>query len=299
MEHKIHRVQKEHSRTPEELSAVCKAHKKSGGPSAAVVDVQGEQELSTVQGPRSICGCTSTVAPLVHVNQQPTQAQEPLHRRRGRRSGRFCRRSCCWWTGTFCITSAGMAIVLGIVSVVAYLLLKPKAPSFLVSDASITAFSLSSQPIIPADAIPEVPIYLNADVTFHVTAENPNKKIGIYYEKVDVMLFYQDEKIGEGSIPPFFQGHENITFLLLHMVGKDVALTPTIGNALQTTLNNATSTISLSARTMAAVSIKIGSWKSGSWKFAINCKVKLDNPTALDPRLMSKSCALKVSSISI
>jgi len=166
-----------------------------------------------------------------------------------------------------------------------------------VSDATITLFNISSQPVSAANAIAGVSLYLNADVTFDVRAENPNKKIGIYYYALDVTLSSENQNISSGSIPPYYQGHQNTTLLYLNMKGQDVGMTPSIGSALQTSLKDVDSSILLHARTMAKVRIKVGSWKSHASKFQIDCDVQMSNPTQPKPHLLSKRCAFKVKKL--
>ncbi|MCO5571981.1 hypothetical protein L7F22_025741 [Adiantum nelumboides] len=227
---------------------------------------------------------------------QPLPPNHPSVRaeRRRQRRGCCCGRSCCCWLGILCSIFAAIVIILGIAALVLYLVLQPKTPDFSVSDASITSFNLSTQPLSASNAIAGASVYLNADVTFNVSAENPNKKIGIFYDAVDVTLFYDDQNIGQGSIPAFYQGHRNTTLLLLHMKGQDVGLTSTVGSTLRTTLSVASNSIFLHARTLAEVRIKVGSWKSRASKFQIDCNVEMSNPTAPNPRLLSKSCSFKV-----
>lgn len=258
-----------------------------------------EQEKSLMRADEE-AGVDTPQKDFIYKVPPPLPADHPSARaaqRQGRGRGSCCGRSCCCCIGILCSILAAIVIILGITALVLYLVLQPKTPDFSVSDATITSFNLSAQPLSSSNAVSGASLYLNADVTFNVTAENPNKKIGIYYDEVDVTLFYGDQDIGEGAIPGFYQGHKNKTFLLLHMKGQDVGLTPALGSTLQTTLQDADNSIVLHARTMAKVRIKVGSWKSRASKFQIDCDVEMSNPTAPNPHLLSKSCSFKVKKL--
>lgn len=213
-------------------------------------------------------------------------------RRRRRRSPCCC---CCAWV---CSILAIIIILLGVAVLVLYLVLEPKTPQFSVTGATISTFNVTTQPILASNASPGASLYLNADVTFVVQAQNPNKKIGIFYDAVDVTLFYEGAEIGAGSIPAFYQGHQSTASLDLRMKGEDVALTPSIGLDLQTSLQSDGGSISLEARTIAQVRIKVGSWKSRDSKFEVDCDVQISNPSAAgNAHLLSKSCTFKVKSL--
>eukprot|EP00250_Pteridium_aquilinum_P008955 c18336_g1_i1 orf=430-1314(+) len=234
---------------------------------------------------------------FIYTMPEPLPADHPSLRAARRRGRRGCCRSCCCCLAWLCAVVGGIIFILGIAALVLYLVLQPKAPDFSVTDATIAAFNLTAAPLSADNTSPGASLYLNADVTFDVRAENPNKKIGIYYDEVDVTLFYEDAKIGTGSIPAFYQGHKNTTLLYLHMKGQDVGLTPSLGSSLQTTLKNADATVLLHSKTLAQVRIKIGSWKSRAAKFQVDCTVEMSQPTAPNPHLLSKSCSFKVKKI--
>lgn len=232
---------------------------------------------------------------FIYKTPTPLPPDHPSYRARPRRRGRS---PCCCCFAWVCSILAIILILLGVAALVLYLVLEPKAPQFSVTDATISTLNVTTQPILASNASPGVSgLYLNADVTFVVQAENPNKKIGIYYDAVDVTLFYEGAEIGTGSIPAFYQGHQSTTSLDLRMKGDDVLLTPSIGLALQNSLRSDGGSIPLKARTIAQVRIKVGSWKSRDSKFEVDCDVQISNPAAGNPHLLSKSCTFKVKSL--
>lgn len=212
------------------------------------------------------------------------------------RVGRRRRSPCCCCLAWSCGILATIVVLLGIAALVLYLVLQPKSPQFSVTDAHISVFNLSATPLQSAPS-PDAIVYLQADVTFTIQAQNPNKKIGIYYDSVDVTLFYDGASIGNGSLPAFYQGFQNTTQLELEMKGQDVPLTQSIGTLLESELNNSSSSIPLQVKTITQVRVSVGSWKSGDSKFEVDCDVQISNPTAGSVRLLSKTCSFKLKSL--
>lgn len=225
---------------------------------------------------------------------EPLPRDHPSYR--SRPSRRRCS-PCCYFFAWFVGIIVTILFLLGITALVLYLVLQPKAPSFSVTDASTSLFNLSTQPLQSAPSSGAF-AYLNADVTFTVEAQNPNKKIGIYYDSVDVTLYYDGTQIGNGSLPAFYQGHRNTTNLELEMKGQDVPLSTSIGQALQQSVTDQ-SNLSLQVITVTKVRVKVGGWSSGASTFQVKCDVQISNPLAGNVQLISKSCKLKVKSFKL
>lgn len=63
-------------------------------------------------------------------------------------------------------------------------------------------------------------MYAKFDVK--ITANNPKKNIGIYYEKGGrLSVWYTKTQLCEGSLPIFYQGHQNITKLGVALTGQN------------------------------------------------------------------------------
>ncbi|ERN16146.1 hypothetical protein AMTR_s00030p00214230 [Amborella trichopoda] len=57
-----------------------------------------------------------------------------------------------------------------------------------------------------------------------ISIRNPNKKIGICYDKVDAMAYYEGERFSWASLPAFYQGHKNTTVLQPKFTGQQLML---------------------------------------------------------------------------
>ncbi|KAL2613196.1 hypothetical protein R1flu_024888 [Riccia fluitans] len=145
-------------------------------------------------------------------------------RRRGRTGD-----SCCRCIACFCAILIALVIALGIGTLVFYLVVHPKAPKYNVSDVRLAAFSVS-----PASSIDlSSGFVLNAVTTYEVEARNPNEKIGIYYDTININVLSEGVTIGAGRIPPFYQGARNTTLIMGDLRASNVPLKSAAGSALQ------------------------------------------------------------------
>ena len=93
-----------------------------------------------------------------------------------------------------------LLILLGIVAAVFYFVYKPESPKYTVDSIAITGYNLSSsRPISPEFGV-------------SISANNPNDKIGIYYEKKSsIQVYYSDDRLSVGILPVFYQPVNNVT----------------------------------------------------------------------------------------
>ena len=188
------------------------------------------------------------------------------------------RRSCCCrclcWTISLIIL---LIIAIGIAAAIIYLVFRPKLPDYSVNSLKITQFSLTND------------MNLSATFNVNITATNPNKKIGIYYESgSSLSAWYMGQSLCEGSLPKFYQGYRNTTVM-------DVALTGQTQNAtdLLTSLQaqQQTGSIPLNLRARVPVRIKLGSLKLMKVKFLVRCELTVDNLSAADNiRIRDSNC---------
>ncbi|EYU22309.1 hypothetical protein MIMGU_mgv1a012723mg [Erythranthe guttata] len=108
-----------------------------------------------------------------------------------------CLCKCLCWTLSLLIF---LLIIVGATAGILYLVFQPKIPKYSVDDLRISDLTLNFD------------LSLYARFNVKITAENPNKKIGIYYEKGShLSVWYKNTNLCQGSIPRFYQGHQNKT----------------------------------------------------------------------------------------
>nr|XP_004246717.1 NDR1/HIN1-like protein 13 [Solanum lycopersicum] len=200
---------------------------------------------------------------------------EALRKRKPRRS--CCCRCVCYTLSLLLI----LIIALGITAAVVYLVFRPEAPKYTISDVAIKNFNLtSSSPVSP-----------EFDVT--IRAENPNNKIGIYYRKgSSVTVFYSDVRLSNGELPEFYQPSTNITVFQTPLKGSNVLL----GNAVKTALRNEQmkGKVPFKVNIKVPVKVKVGAVKTWEITVKVKCDVTVNTLTAKS-KIISKDCKYSVS----
>lgn len=211
----------------------------------------------------------------------PAPATYAKPRQRGRRHRGGIAGCCCCLLSTFCSLLVAFLFLAGIAILVLWLVLKPiHLPKYSLNDVDIVNFSVE-----PNNST------LDADFIYNITADNPNKKIGIKYDYIDLVTSYNGQDFGQSSIPGFYQGHRNTTVLTSELKVQDFQLQQSSASALQSQIQ--ANSVPLHVRANARAHVKIGKYTSHGFKVRVDCDVDLAvTPTA---RLISKSCKLKRS----
>ncbi|KAH0638721.1 hypothetical protein KY285_035307 [Solanum tuberosum] len=199
---------------------------------------------------------------------------EALRKRKPRRS--FCCRCVCYTFSLLLI----LIVALGITAAVLYLVFRPEAPKYTISNVAIKNFNLtSSSPVSP-----------EFDVT--VRAENPNNKIGIYYRKgSSVTVFYSDVRLSNGELPAFYQPTNNVTVFQTPLKGSNVLL----GNAVKTALRNEQlkGKVPFKVNIKAPVKVKVGAVKMWEITVKVKCDITVNTLTAKS-KIISEVCKYSV-----
>lgn len=154
-------------------------------------------------------------------------------------------------------------LIIGILGLVFYLVFHPKVPNYSVDRLRITDFRLN------------LDLSLYARFIIRVTAKNPNKKIGIYYEKSGKMsVWYKNTRLCQGYFPDFYQGPLNTTAIDVSLSGQNQ-----YGNTLMQALQQQqqTGNIPLDLKVDQPVSIRVQSLKLGKVRFLVTCKLTVDS----------------------
>ncbi|XP_061369475.1 NDR1/HIN1-like protein 6 [Gastrolobium bilobum] len=170
----------------------------------------------------------------------------------------FCK--CICWTLSLL---ALLLIILAATAGALYLIFKPKLPNYSVNTLRISDLRLNF----------DLSLYAKFDVK--ITANNPNKKIGIYYEKSGKLsVWYTNTKLCEGSLPQFYQGHQNKTVLNVSLTGQ-VQSGSTLMTALQQ--QQQTGRIPLNLKVHAPIAIKLGRLKLKKVRVLGECMLVVDS----------------------
>ncbi|KAJ3682267.1 hypothetical protein LUZ60_014840 [Juncus effusus] len=205
--------------------------------------------------------------------QYPASYLPPPKRRRG---FSFCRCLCC----TFCLLVL-LVVIIAVALAALYFIFDPKLPKYSVDRFAITAFTVDSN----------LTAHASFDVT--VTAQNPNKGIGIYYEKGSKLsVLYDNYDLTHGAFPVFYQGHKNSTVLNIVLSGE-AQFGGDVMNSLQE--QQKTGTIPLEFKGDVPVRIKLGALKIFKIVSTVRCDLVIDSLTVGSQiKLKSSNCKFGV-----
>ncbi|CAO2162908.1 unnamed protein product [Urochloa humidicola] len=121
-----------------------------------------------------------------------------------------------WFAAIVCFAFSIILIVAGVVILIVFLAVKPKAPSFDTANASLNSVYIDS------------PAYFNGDMMLAVNFTNPNQKIDVVFRSATVELFFQNRPMAVLALPPFAQRRGQSQVLNLHVVSSRVLLPPEV-----------------------------------------------------------------------
>ncbi|XP_057955189.1 NDR1/HIN1-like protein 6 [Malania oleifera] len=197
-----------------------------------------------------------------------------MHSKPPKRRGCCCR-CLCW---TVCLLLVLIVVICAVLGIL-YLVFQPKLPKYSVDSMRITQFNMGND------------MSLSATFNVTVTARNPNKKIGIYYENGShLSAWYTGTKLCEGTFPKFYQGHRNTTVLNLALTGQTQNASDLLTTVQQE--QQSTGSIPLNLRAKVPVRVKLGKLKLMKVKFRVRCRVLVDSLTA-DNSITIKSSSCK------
>ncbi|KAL3530174.1 hypothetical protein ACH5RR_009496 [Cinchona calisaya] len=193
-----------------------------------------------------------------------------LSSRKPRRS--FCRRCCCFTICLLLFLIVAAAIAAGVL----YLVFLPKAPKYTVLEVAIRSMNLTSSSA------------MSPEFDIGIRAQNPNKKIGIYYQSgSEVEVYYDDVNLANGALPAFYQPSNNVTVFQMALKGSDVVLSNSVRLAMGNTLKQGNVPFSINIK--APVKLKVGSVKTWKITVKVKCDVTVDALTEKS-RIVSKDC---------
>lgn len=177
-----------------------------------------------------------------------------------------------------CTIFLSLLFIIGIISFILWLSLRPHRPRFHMHDFSI--------PIAGFE---------NAHVNFNVTARNPNQGIGIYYDAMQVALFYDEQSIGSTSLlNPFYQEPKNTTVLAGDLItGSTLTVTNQMWQQIMANLAQGTAVFRLELTS--TFRFKISSWDSRHHRMHANCPVGVGTDGLITAQYKDKRCPVYFS----
>ncbi|XP_057983385.1 uncharacterized protein LOC131168148 [Malania oleifera] len=155
----------------------------------------------------------TTPAPL---NQILLSKQSIIKLRRPRRTNPVV-----WCCSVVCLLLSLLLIFFGVATLIIFIDIKPRNPSFDTPGPSLGSIYFDS------------PEYFNGDFTFIANFSNPNRKITVRFEYVDVQLYFHDKLIATQALQHFTQKPGETRLESVHLISSLVYLPHNIAGELQ------------------------------------------------------------------
>ncbi|XP_065856338.1 NDR1/HIN1-like protein 3, partial [Euphorbia lathyris] len=132
-----------------------------------------------------------------------------------------------WFGAIICLIFSLILIFFGIATLIIYLVIKPRNPVFDIPNANLNSIYFDS------------PQYFNGDITFLANFSNPNQKIDVRFEHVDIELYFSDRLVGiQTARQPFTQRRKETRLESVHVISSLVYLPRDLAAQLQRQVQN-------------------------------------------------------------
>ncbi|KAG8089002.1 hypothetical protein GUJ93_ZPchr0011g27067 [Zizania palustris] len=153
----------------------------------------------------------------------------------------------------------GLALIVAIIALIVYLVLRPTHPRFFLQDATLRQLDLSNSSGL-----------LSTSIQITVASRNPNDRVGVYYDRLDVYASYKYQQITlAASLPPVYQGHGDVDVWSPVLSGPNVPFAPYLSDALSQDCQSRY--LILQVKIDGRVRWKVGSWISGHYHIFVTC----------------------------
>lgn len=154
-----------------------------------------------------------------------------------------------------------VAVILAVTALILWLVFRPNAVKFYVADANLNRFNLDSN-----DS------NLHYDLDLNFTIRNPNQRLGVFYDAMQVSGYYGDQRFGSVDIAPFYQEEKNTAVVAAKMEGQNLVV---LGDGARADLkeDDVAGVYRISVRL--AMSVRFKFWVVKSWK--VKPKIRCDD----------------------
>lgn len=143
---------------------------------------------------------------------EPGPGYEPAHRKQGLLRPHRRTNPLIWCGAIVCVIFSILLILAGIVTLIVFLVIKPRSPAFEITGASLNGIYL------------DTPTYFNGDLTFLANFSNPNTKLDLVFEYLSIELYYHDRLVSAQGLGPFMLQRQQSRLESVHMISSEVYL---------------------------------------------------------------------------
>jgi hypothetical protein len=211
------------------------------------------------------------------ITAPPPYAPAPLPPPPSRKRRSRCCRCVCWTL----LVVVLLVVALGATAGILYLVFRPKIPKFHVDRLTATRFDVNATSNAVTDAF---------DVD--VTATNPNRRIGIYYDGGEVAASFNGTELCRGPFPTLYQGHRTTVRPRITLQGE-TRLDSEV--AAQLIRQQQAGFVPLAVRARVPIRIKFGAVRLWKMTGKASCNLVVDSLQAgTRLRIRSNSCSFKL-----
>lgn len=174
------------------------------------------------------------------------------------RPGRGSDCGCCCFLAFLLKVVITVALLIGLFILIIWLIFRPiNKVEFHVADVALTQFNYTNN-------------MLQFNLAANISIRNPNKKIGIYYDRIEARAFYEDQRFGYDALTPFYQGHKNTSVLNVVFKGQQ-AVTLQGEELTQFNQERTSGLYSIALELSLRIRFKLGKVKTARFKPKVEC----------------------------
>ncbi|KAL2332867.1 hypothetical protein Fmac_014080 [Flemingia macrophylla] len=181
-----------------------------------------------------------------------------------------------WFAAVLCLIFSLVLIFFGVATLIIFLGIKPRNPTFDIPNANLNAVYFDS------------PRYFNGDFTLLANITNPNRRIDVRFESLDFDLFFSGRIISTQSIQPFTQRRRETRLESLHFISSLVFLPSDIGVSLEKQVQS--NRVSYNIRGTFKVRVSTGVFHL-SYSLHSRCQIEMTAPPT--GVLVARNCITK------
>ncbi|KAF8659998.1 hypothetical protein HU200_058082 [Digitaria exilis] len=177
-----------------------------------------------------------------------------------------CKCLACGLFSCLCSILISLLVTLGVLALILYFIFRPHMIAATVDSANLSTFALSTNSA------------LAYNLTVGMTVRNPNTRVGLYYDNVEALALYKDQRFGYDPLDSFYQGTQASTKLNPEFHGSQ----PLQGDVTaaefrqEQTAGNFAINIDFNAK----LRVKVWAFKVHGPKAKITCKLSVPAPGA-------------------
>ncbi|XP_062014725.1 uncharacterized protein At1g08160 [Rosa rugosa] len=181
-----------------------------------------------------------------------------------------------WCCAIVCLIFSLILIFFGIATLIMFLVVRPRIPLFDIPNAKLNTIYFDS------------PEYFNGDFALLANFSNPNRKIDVRFEYLQMELYFSDRLIATQSLDPFTQRPREGRLEAVHLVSSLVYLPENHAVALRTQVQN--NRVDYNIRGTFRVRASLGLIHFSYWLHS-RCQLQMTGPPT--GVLVARSCRTK------